>query len=86
MVFAEDITSAVDLISIHNTIAMDCISEHSDVEEIEIPTVILPYQFEPLASAMPSSSKTTSDSDGSSSYIESDVDEIDLAATDISTW
>ena len=39
--------------------------ENSDIEEIDIPTVVLPYQFEPQALGMPAGTSNSSNDSSS---------------------
>ena len=55
------------------SVAYNC--ENSDIEEIDIPTYVLPYRFEPQAQTMPACLSNSSTDSGS--YAESSVDETD---------
>ena len=58
--------------------------ENSNIEEIDIPTNVLPYQFEPQALPMPAC--LSNSSTDSSSCAKSIVDETDGSTTDVDIW
>ena len=64
------------------SVAYNC--ENSDIEEIDIPTDVLPYQFEPQALLMPAC--LSNSSTDLSSCAESNVDETDGSTTDVDIW
>ena len=49
-----------------------CNSDSSDIEEIDIPTLVLPYQYEPLPMKA-----TDYSSESEASRVEENVDEVD---------
>ena len=61
------------------SVAYNC--ENSDIEEIDIPTDVLPYQCEPQALPMPAC--LSNSGTDSSSCVESNVDKTDGSTTDV---